>query len=120
MDKLTDKQLEDVFQLCDAKNKGFITVADLQAWNSEPDTLAAIQIKLRMGMNDKLTLKDFIRRIRDADETSPPGVNFTNIYNRHFCTKVFCTAFICLQFGYEIFWVKGNWCKIQKLLVKCW
>jgi hypothetical protein len=35
-----------------------------------------------------------------------PEVNFTNILRDAFCTKVFCAAFMCLQFGFVIFWQK--------------
>jgi hypothetical protein len=38
------------------------------------------------------------------------GVNFT-FYEQLFCTKVFCEAFLCLQFGYAIFLAKEYWCK---------
>jgi hypothetical protein len=33
-----------------------------------------------------------------------PGINFTNFYEELFHTKIFCAAFMCLQFGFEIFW----------------
>ena len=36
-----------------------------------------------------------------------PGVNFTNILRVAFCTKVFCTVFLLLQFGFEFFWQKN-------------
>ena len=37
---------------------------------------------------------------------------------RH-CTKVFCAAFLCLQFVFVIFSAKGNWQKAaRKMLVK--
>jgi len=35
-----------------------------------------------------------------------------------FCMKVFCTAFLHLQFGFVIFWKKHV--LAQNLLVKCW
>jgi hypothetical protein len=34
------------------------------------------------------------------------SVNFTNILQAAFCTKVFCAAFMCLQFGFVSFWRK--------------
>ena len=47
------------------------------------------------------------------------GVNFTNIYKRIFCTKVFCAAFLCLEFRFVIFcWKKFCINVAQKLLVK--
>jgi len=50
--------------------------------------------------DDKLTWK--------FEEKWAPGVNFTNIfYELLFCTKVFCTAFLYLQFGVVIFWQKN-------------
>ena len=33
-------------------------------------------------------------------------VNFTNILQAVFCMKVLCAAFMCLQFGFAIFWQK--------------
>ena len=33
-------------------------------------------------------------------------VNFTNILQAVFCMKVLCAAFMCLQFGFVIFWQK--------------
>jgi hypothetical protein len=49
----------------------------------------------------------------------PPGVNFTNILQSAFCTKVFCAAFMCLQFGFVIFWQKNFGAKAaHKMLVK--
>jgi hypothetical protein len=48
-----------------------------------------------------------------------PGVNFTNILQAAFLSKVFCTAFICLQFGFVIFWQKDFGAKAaHKMLVK--
>ncbi len=41
------------------------------------------------------------------------------IYKQLFCTKVFCAAFICLQFGFVIFWRKSFGAKAaHKMLVK--
>jgi len=34
------------------------------------------------------------------------GVNFANILFAGFCTKVYCTPFLFLQFGFVIFWKK--------------
>jgi hypothetical protein len=49
----------------------------------------------------------------------PPGVNFTNILWAAFCLNVFCKAFICLQFGFVIFWQKDFGTKAaHKMLVK--
>jgi hypothetical protein len=48
-----------------------------------------------------------------------PGVNFTNILQAAFCTKVFCAAFMCLQFGFVMFWRKDFGAKAaHKMLVK--
>jgi hypothetical protein len=48
-----------------------------------------------------------------------PGVNFTNILLAAFRTKVFCAAFMCLQFGFVIFWQKDFGTKAaHKMLVK--
>ncbi len=48
-----------------------------------------------------------------------PGVNFTNILRAAFCTKVFCAAFMCLQFGFVNFWQKDFGAKAaHKMLVK--
>jgi hypothetical protein len=45
----------------------------------------------------------------------PPGVNFTKIFH----TKVFCAPFMCLQFGFVIFWRKDFGAKaVNKMLVK--
>ncbi len=46
-------------------------------------------------------------------------------YEQLFCMKVFCTAFMCLQFGFVIFWWKDFGIKAaHKMLVKltlcCW
>jgi len=41
------------------------------------------------------------------------GANFTNFLQAAYCTKVFCTAFLNLQFF-------GKIILAQKLLVKCW
>jgi len=47
------------------------------------------------------------------------GVNFTNILRAAFFTKVFCAAFLYLQFGYVIFWLKNVGAKaVHKMLVK--
>jgi hypothetical protein len=49
----------------------------------------------------------------------PPGVNFTNILQAAFLYKVFCAAFMCLQFGFVIFWQKDIGTKAaHKMLVK--
>jgi hypothetical protein len=49
----------------------------------------------------------------------PPGVNFTNILQAAFRVKVFCAAFLCLQFGFVIFWQKDFGTKApHKMLVK--
>jgi hypothetical protein len=46
-------------------------------------------------------------------------VNFTNILLAAFHTKVLCTAFMCLQFGFVIFWQKDFDAKAaHKMLVK--
>jgi hypothetical protein len=48
----------------------------------------------------------------------PPGVDFTIFYEQLFHTKVFCAAFMCLHFGFEIFWGKGFGAKAaHKILV---
>ncbi len=48
-----------------------------------------------------------------------PGVNFTNILQAAFCTKVFCAVFTCLQFGFVIFWRKDFGANAaHKMLVK--
>jgi hypothetical protein len=40
-------------------------------------------------------------------------------YEQLFCMKVFCAAFMCLQFGFVIFWQKDFGAKAaHKLLVK--
>ena len=40
-------------------------------------------------------------------------------YEQVFCTKVFCAAFMCLQFGFVIFWQKEIGAKTaHKMLVK--
>jgi len=46
-----------------------------------------------------------------------PCVNFTNILWAAFHAKVFFVTFMCLQFGFVIFWQKDL---AQKLLIKCW
>ena len=46
-----------------------------------------------------------------------PGVNFNNVLQAVFCTNLFCTAFLYLQFVFVMF------CQsilVIKLLVKCW
>ncbi len=49
----------------------------------------------------------------------PSGVNFTNILQAAFSYKPFCAAFMCLQFGYVIFWRKDFDTKADhKMLVK--
>ena len=46
-------------------------------------------------------------------------VNFTNILRAAFHTKVLCAAFMCLQFGFVIFWQKDFGAKAaHKMLVK--
>jgi len=46
-------------------------------------------------------------------------VNFTNILRAAFHTKVLCAAFMCLQFGFVIFWWKDFGAKAaHKMLVK--
>jgi len=48
-----------------------------------------------------------------------PSVNFTNILRASFCTKVFCAAFMGLQFGFVIFWQNDFGAKAaHKMLVK--
>jgi hypothetical protein len=45
--------------------------------------------------------------------------NFTNILRAAFHTKVPCTAFMCLQFGFVILWQKAFGAKVAlKTLVK--
>jgi hypothetical protein len=40
-------------------------------------------------------------------------------YKQFVCTKVFCAAFMCLQFGFVIFWQKDFGTKAaHKMLVK--
>jgi hypothetical protein len=40
-------------------------------------------------------------------------------YKQLFCTKVICAAFLCLQFGFVIFWPKDFGAKAaHKMLVK--
>ncbi len=52
-------------------------------------------------------------------QTLPPSANFTNILWADFCTKVFCAPFMCLQFGFVIFWRKDLGAKAaNNLLVK--
>jgi hypothetical protein len=43
-------------------------------------------------------------------------------YEQLLCTKVFSAAFLCLQFGFVIFWRKdfGERILAQKLIIKCW
>jgi hypothetical protein len=46
-------------------------------------------------------------------------VNFTNILQQLFHTKVLCALFMCLQFGFVIFWPKDIGAKAaHKMLVK--
>jgi hypothetical protein len=46
-------------------------------------------------------------------------VNFINILQAAFHTKVLCTPFMCLQFGFVIFWPKDFGAKAaHKMLVK--
>jgi hypothetical protein len=46
-------------------------------------------------------------------------VNFTNILQAVFYTKVLCAPFMCLQFGFVIFWQKDFGTKAaHKMLVK--
>jgi len=48
-----------------------------------------------------------------------PGMNFTNILKAIFCTKVFCSAFLYLQFGFVIFWQRNIGAKAAcEVLVK--
>jgi nucleoside recognition membrane protein YjiH len=47
------------------------------------------------------------------------GVNFTNILRAAFRVKAFCAAFMCLQFGFVMFWQKDLGTKAaHKMLVK--
>jgi hypothetical protein len=40
-------------------------------------------------------------------------------YEQLFCTKVFCAAFMCIQFGFVIFWQKDFGAKAaHKMLLK--
>jgi hypothetical protein len=40
-------------------------------------------------------------------------------YGQNFCAKVYCAAFMCLQYGFVIFWQKDFGAKAaHKLLVK--
>jgi hypothetical protein len=49
----------------------------------------------------------------------PLGLNSTNFLLAAFYTKVFCAAFMYLQFGFVIILVKGFGCKAaHKMLVK--
>jgi hypothetical protein len=50
-------------------------------------------------------------------KASTAGVNFTNILQAAFSYESFCAAFMCLQFGFVIFWQKDFG---KKLLIKCW
>jgi len=51
--------------------------------------------------------------------TVRPGVNFTNILRAAFSYESFCDAFMCLQFGFVIFWRKDFGPKAaHKMLVK--
>ncbi len=65
-----------------------------------------------------------IQTQNDLHNSSPPiirpGVNFTNILRAAFCTKEFCTAFLCtLELGFVIFWlVKIGAKAAHKMLVK--
>jgi hypothetical protein len=44
----------------------------------------------------------------------------TILYEQLFCTKVFCAAFMCLQFGFVIFWQKDFGAKAaHKTLGNC-
>jgi hypothetical protein len=53
------------------------------------------------------------------EKMTSPGVNFTKNYEQIFCTKVFCAAFMCSQFGFVIFWQKDFGAKAaNKMLVK--
>jgi hypothetical protein len=48
-----------------------------------------------------------------------PGMNLTNVLKATFCTKVFCSAFLYLQFGFVIFWQKNIGAKTaRKVMVK--
>ena len=47
------------------------------------------------------------------------GVNFTNILRADFSYKSFCAAFMCLQFGFVIFWQNDFGAKAaHKMLLK--
>ncbi len=55
----------------------------------------------------------------NAPPPPSPGINFTNILLASFCTKMFCVAFLKLQFGFVIFWQKNIGAKAAlKILVK--
>ena len=46
-------------------------------------------------------------------------MSISPIFYELFCTKVFCAAFMCLQFGFVIFWQKDFGAKAaHKMLVK--
>jgi hypothetical protein len=63
------------------------------------------------GFYTKSGYKSFIRLI--------PDVNFTSILRAAFLNKSFCAAFMCLQFGFVIFWRKDFGTKTAlKMLVK--
>jgi len=48
-----------------------------------------------------------------------PAMNLTNVLKATFSTKVFCSAFLYLQFGFVIFWHKNIGAKTaRKVLVK--
>jgi len=48
-----------------------------------------------------------------------PGVNFTNILRAAFSYEFFCAAFMCLLFGFVLFWQKDFGAKAaHEMLVK--
>jgi hypothetical protein len=52
-------------------------------------------------------------------KASTARVNFTNILQAAFLYESFCAAFMCLQFGFVIFWQKDFGKKTaHKMLVK--
>jgi hypothetical protein len=54
-----------------------------------------------------------------AKQIWKPGVNFTNILRAAFSYKSFLHSFMCLQFGFVIFWQKYLGAKAaHKMLVK--
>ncbi len=61
----------------------------------------------------------WVSSVKNINVEIQSGANFTNIFQADFCVKVFCQAFLYLQFGFVVFWRKNNDAKdASKMLIK--